>query len=96
MHSNESGYYVFAALLPGRYTVTAEKTGFRRLVLENVLVEAEQVRGLNLSLETGDIAQSITVTEQAEGVQTENANISRGFWPNNYTLFHKLTATPMR
>jgi hypothetical protein len=79
VRSNESGYYVFAGLPPGRYTVTAEKTGFKRLTLENVVVEAEQVRGLNLSLETGEIAQSITVTEQAEGVQTENANISRGF-----------------
>jgi len=78
--SNRSGFYVFNALAPGLYTVTAERSGFKKLTLENIRVEAEDVRALNLALETGDITQSITVTEQADpGIQTANANISTAF-----------------
>ena len=79
VRSNESGYYRFGALPPGRYSVTAEKSGFKKLTLEDVVVAAEEVRGLNLPLETGEFTQSVTVTEQAPSIQTENANISGSF-----------------
>jgi hypothetical protein len=75
--SNASGFYRFGALAPGRYTVTAEKTGFKKFTIENVPVQAEQVSGLNLVLETGEIVQSITVSAEAgTNLQVETANVS--------------------
>jgi len=94
-HSNENGFYVFSGLAPGRFTVTVEKTGFKKLTLENIRVEAEQVRGLNLPLETGEISQTITVAEQVgPALQTENANISGVFSSEQVQRLPQLNRNP--
>src|SRR2546421_1830305 len=36
--SSDEGFYRFDQLAPGTYTLTAEKTGFKKQVLENVVV----------------------------------------------------------
>jgi hypothetical protein len=93
-HSNDDGFYVFNGLAPGLYTATAEKAGFRKLTLEDIRVEAEQVRGLNLHLETGEVTQSITVTESGPAVQTENANISGAFSSEQIRALPQLNRNP--
>src|SRR4051794_8971250 len=93
--SNENGFYVFNGLAPGRYTATAEKAGFKKLTFENIRVEAEQVRGLNLPLETGEVTQSITVAEQSgPAIQTENANISAAFSSEEIRTLPQLNRNP--
>ena len=77
-HSNDDGFYVFNGLAPGLYTATAEKAGFRKLTLEAIRVEAEQVRGLNLQLETGEISQSITVTASGPAASDGERKYFRG------------------
>jgi hypothetical protein len=94
VRSNESGYYRFAALPPGLYSVIAEKAGFKKLTLEDVVVAAEEVRGLNLPLETGEFTQSVTVTEQAPSIQTENANISGSFMAEQIRRLPQLNRNP--
>jgi len=94
VRSNESGYYLFSAFPPGRYAVTAERAGFKKLTLENVLVEAEQVRGLNLTLEAGESSQSITVTAQSASLQTENGNISGSFSAERIRRLPQLNRDP--
>src|SRR5205085_10444774 len=49
--SNE-GFYRVDQLPPGTYTRTAEKTGYKKQMLENVLVNAEAVQGIDLLLTT--------------------------------------------
>ncbi|MBA2341698.1 MAG: TonB-dependent receptor, partial [Pyrinomonadaceae bacterium] len=75
--TNDEGFYRFSALSPGSYTVTAEQTGFRKSAVENYNIKAEETQGLDLTLSTGEISETVTVTgEQAQPLQTENANIS--------------------
>ena len=57
--STDSGNYNLPQLQPGRYTVTAEKIGFRKLIHENVAVEISGTVGLDLPLEVGAIAESV-------------------------------------
>src|SRR5687768_11133916 len=40
--SDETGSYTFPLLRPGRYRVTAEKTGFQKLLRENVIVNTSE------------------------------------------------------
>src|SRR5438477_4022103 len=72
------GFYSFSQLPPGNYTITAEKTGFQRESLSNVQINAEQIQGLNLTLTTGEISQTVTITgDTGAALQTENADVSK-------------------
>lgn len=72
------GFYRISGLPPGVYTITAEYTGFKKKVLDNVIIRAEEVQGIDLTLEPGQIAETVTVTVEAEQqLKTENPNIDR-------------------
>jgi hypothetical protein len=75
--TSDDGFYRFAGLAPGKYTVTVEQQNFKKRVVENVQVEAELVRGQDISLEAGVISETVTVTSDNEVVQTEDANIRK-------------------
>lgn len=64
--SNEAGVYLFAALPPGVYRITAEHTGFRRFVYNEVVLEVGARLSLNIPLELGTTAETVEVTAQAE------------------------------
>jgi outer membrane receptor protein involved in Fe transport len=60
--TDSSGYYTFASLPVGVYTVTVERQGFKRVVLENVNLEVGQKARVDTILEVGAVSESITVT----------------------------------
>ena len=75
--TSAEGFYSFSGLPPGSYTIAAEKQGFRRQSI-NVTIHAEEVQGQNITLATGDVSQTITVSENSNpGLQTENADVSK-------------------
>jgi Carboxypeptidase regulatory-like domain/TonB dependent receptor len=75
--SNE-GFYRITGLSPGSYTLTAEKQGFKRQIFENVLISAEGTQGFDIALATGEVAETVTITETATpALETENGNVSR-------------------
>src|SRR6266487_6071305 len=72
------GFYRFTGLAPGKYKLLAEKAGFKKQILENVVVGAEAVQGVNIVLTTGEVSESVTITtETTQILETENANVSR-------------------
>ncbi|HXG66170.1 MAG TPA: TonB-dependent receptor [Blastocatellia bacterium] len=74
--TGDEGFYRFDRLAPGNYEITVEASGFKKQVLENVVVSAEEVQGINIQLETGEIAETVTVTtDVAAQLQTENPNV---------------------
>ena len=77
--TNDEGFYRISGLAPGKYTVVAEKEGYKRSILENVSVEAETVQAVNVVLETGDVTATVTITDEATAaLETESANVNRG------------------
>ena len=75
--SNE-GFYRVSALAPGSYTVSVEKTGYKKKVFENVTVNAEATQGLDITLDVGDVSAVVTVSEETAPVlETENANVDK-------------------
>lgn len=74
--ASEQGFYRVAELPPGQYTVTVQAESFKASVSKGVIVEAEQPRGFDVTLEVGAVSEQVTVTADAEALNTENANTS--------------------
>src|SRR5437588_3963413 len=78
--TGDEGFFRVSELPPGRYTITAEARGFKKQVLENIIIHAEESQGVNITLEAGQVNESMTVsagTNEAAQIQTENANVDR-------------------
>ena len=60
--TSDDGFYRVSGLAPGNYTVTAETSGFKKQVIENVIVNAEETQGINLALEAGQVSESVTIS----------------------------------
>lgn len=74
--SNESGFYLISPLPPGRYTIRAEKAGFRAYVVESIPIATQQKAELNIALQVGSVSESVTVTGGAQLVDTTSATLS--------------------
>jgi trimeric autotransporter adhesin len=72
--SNESGEYSFGAVAPGSYTVRATLTGFRTYENKGVRIATQQFVTLDISLEVGQLQETITVTGAAPLIDTSNAS----------------------
>lgn len=66
--STDSGAFIFPQMPPGSYTLTVEARGFKRAIVPNVLVAIGQTSGLNLTLETGELTEQVTVTSGVQEV----------------------------
>ncbi|HEX8474357.1 MAG TPA: TonB-dependent receptor [Pyrinomonadaceae bacterium] len=73
--TNDEGNYRIDDLLPGRYTVTAEKEGFRTLAVNAVILEVNQKAKLDLELQVGLPQESITVTANVSALQADDASV---------------------
>ena len=75
--SDSNGVYNFLSLAPGHYSITAERSGFKKQVLEDVAVAAEQTQAVNITLEIGEVSQNVTVNgEVAPAIDTETGQVS--------------------
>jgi hypothetical protein len=75
--SEDTGVYNFLSLPPGHYRIEIEKAGFKKKTLEDVEVAGERTQAVNVTLEVGDVTQSVTVSgESVPALDTENGNIS--------------------
>jgi hypothetical protein len=83
--TNSSGAYRFSLLPPAQYTVTATASGFQN-VEKAVTVAVGQASQLNLQLAVGGSSQTVEVTAEGAVVQTQNANISTTFTPEQIEL----------
>jgi hypothetical protein len=72
--SNDSGEYSFPAVQPGTYTIKASLTGFKSYENQNVRISTQQFVTLDIALEVGALAETITVTGQAPLIDTTTAS----------------------
>jgi Carboxypeptidase regulatory-like domain len=70
-----AGSFQLPLLKPGRYSVTVEKAGFRR-VQQKTEVQLGQTSTVVAKLEIGETTQTVEITESLPLLQTEDANIS--------------------
>ncbi|MGH9741624.1 MAG: carboxypeptidase-like regulatory domain-containing protein, partial [Candidatus Acidiferrum sp.] len=74
--TNDTGRYFFANVVPSKYTLSVNKTGFRVSKLTDQVVTVGQALTLNVVMEVGSVAETVevTVTTGAE-LQTLNATV---------------------
>ncbi len=70
--TTEAGLYLFGSLAVGPYSVTVEKTGFKKLTRSGIEIRIAQRQELALSLEVGDVQQSVEVTADAPLLETSS------------------------
>src|SRR5580692_8295825 len=73
--TDQAGEYLAPDLLPGTYTVRAVATGFKTVERTGLLLEVKQDIRVDLTLQPGDQAQTVTVTEEAPQIETTNATL---------------------
>lgn len=70
------GAFSVPSLITGTYTVTVSLTGFRTVVMDNVVVNAGVPANVRAVLEVGALTEQVVVQSTAELVQTQTATVS--------------------
>lgn len=82
--TTDSGNYQIPYIPAGDYNVEVEKTGFKKLVRENVRVEVAGTTGLNLRLDVGAVTESVTVSDAAPQLKSETSELATAVNPKSY------------
>jgi hypothetical protein len=74
--TSSEGYYRVTALPPGTFTLRVTVQGFDTLVQENIVLQGDQTKTVNLQLKIGTSTTQINVTAEVPLVETGEARIS--------------------
>lgn len=72
---NSSGSYSLILLPPGDYTVSVEAPGFRKLIQNGVSLQVAQKARLDLTLQLGQINETVEVTAQAPLLESDSSSL---------------------
>jgi len=74
--TNDQGLYTVPSLKPGSYSITVEKTGFKKSVRSGVTLQVNQVARLDVNMQVGELTTAVEIVEAANLLETETS--SRG------------------
>jgi len=75
--TNESGEYVASLLKVGRYNVSVEKTGFKKVVVGPVEVQLQGRSSVDVTLHVGEVHEQVTVTSQGAQLEMETSDLGQ-------------------
>ena len=75
--SNDAGFYTIPFLPIGEYVVTAEISGFKKLVTNPIKLEVNQIARVDLKMELGEVTEVVDVTGVAPVLQTESTTVGQ-------------------
>ena len=93
--SNASGDYVLPALQPGTYSLTVEASGFRKSVVDGIELDAAANVSQGITLEVGQLTETIEVTANTINVQTTESQIANSVSINDIETLPQLARTPI-
>ena len=73
--TDQTGEYNAPNLLPGNYKVRAEAKGFKSFERSGVILEVNGEIRVDLTMQPGEVSQTITVNESVPMVETTNAEL---------------------
>jgi hypothetical protein len=76
VNASGEGYYRVTALPPGTFSLRVTAQGFDTLVQENIILQGDQTKTLNLQLKVGISTTQVSVTADVPLVETGEARIS--------------------
>jgi acylphosphatase len=84
LKTNDTGFYSAGLLLPGNYEITAEMTGFKKLLRKGVALPVASSLVVDLTLEVGGVTETVSVS--AEAPLLETTSVTSGRVIDNKTL----------
>lgn len=79
--SSGSGHYEFINLAPGTYDLTAGAKGFSTAVQKGILLVTGATVGITITLNPGQVNQTVTVSANAAQVETQTSEIDTTISP---------------
>ena len=73
--TDSAGVYRFAELLPGVYRITVTATSFGAYVADNVRIDANTTRRVDVQVQIRQQVEAVTVTSAAPLLQTDRADV---------------------
>ncbi|HXF43321.1 MAG TPA: TonB-dependent receptor [Pyrinomonadaceae bacterium] len=73
--TNEAGTYRVPSVSTGVYTVTITAPSFKKAIVENVKVDVGLPTTVNVTLQPGEVTESVVVTGGGEVLQTQTATV---------------------
>ena len=78
--TSAEGTYLFTAVPPGTYRVTAEASGFKKVSVSDVQALVETPTDVNMQLEVGSVSETVNVTATNEApLNTSDATLGNAF-----------------
>jgi hypothetical protein len=75
--TSESGTFSVRSLEPVTYSLRVEATGFKKALVEKVKVDTATVAAVNVTLETGAVGETVTITSDMAIINTESATTTQ-------------------
>lgn len=83
--TDAQGSYDFPTVQAGTYTVKVTKQGFKTVSRDNIVVTLNNITRANLSVEVGQVSETVVITAEAAQLKTDRAEVSA-----------ELTSRPLR
>src|SRR5437764_887078 len=77
METDASGNYTFVNIVPGRYKLEGEKTGFKKFVRQPIIVQIESGLRVDISLQVGAQNETVEVSAEAPLLQPETNSLGQ-------------------
>jgi hypothetical protein len=71
------GLYSFVNLNPGQYTLEVEKSGFKHIKREGIVVQVQQAVRIDAALELGAVSQTVEVTAETPLLQPTDTSLGQ-------------------
>ncbi|MBI3684457.1 MAG: TonB-dependent receptor [Acidobacteria bacterium] len=77
--TNENGDFEIPDLPRGSYRLVAASAGFKNFVADNIILDSNQIRRIDVKFEIGAVGAEVTVRADAAVISTESAKIQASF-----------------
>ncbi len=83
--TSDSGVYTIPFLPVGAYVLTVEASGFKKLLSNEIRLEVNQTARVDLKLQVGGVNETVTISDVAPVLQTENVTVGGVITGNTVT-----------
>lgn len=90
--SSGAGVYDISPLLVGTYTVTAKASGFQAFSQQNITLAQGQTFGLNITMQVGNAAETVTVSAAPPALDTADAQLGGNITSDEFLQLPLLVA----
>jgi hypothetical protein len=77
VRTGEEGGYTIPLLPSGVYSVRAEQSGFKRSVVDEIVLQVDQTARVDMTLAVGELAETIQVESRAAMVASETSSVGQ-------------------